>query len=230
MIGKNENKPIIIGIIPARGGSKGIPLKNIKLLNGKPLIEYTIETALASGVLDKIIVSTDNDEIARISAKFENIDIVIRPKELSEDNSTTESALIHVCDYLIKNEGMYADYVITLEPTSPLRSVNTIRNCVKILFETKFDSVVGVTEVKSVLGRIKDNKFFHLFPNQPRRRQDREGLYQESSTIYGTSIDMLRFKKSVLGDSVYALIIPKNESFDINEQLDFEIVEFLMKK
>lgn len=220
---------VIIGIIPARGGSKGIPLKNIKSMNGKPLIEYTIESALASGVIDRIVVSTDSNAIAQVSSKYENVYVSMRPSEISKDDSTTESALIYVCDELIKNENCHADYVLTLEPTSPFRTVETIRHCVQLLLNDSIDSVVGVTEVSSVLGRIEKNEFKHLFPNQPRRRQDREMLYQESSTIYGTSVDVLRIKKSVLGYNVYPLIVPKEEALDINDVFDFEIAESLMK-
>jgi CMP-N-acetylneuraminic acid synthetase len=220
----------IIAVIPARGGSKGIIKKNIKLLNGKPLISYAIETALESGVLDKIIVSTDCNEIDEICSRYKTIEVIMRPSELSQDTSKTEEALIHVCDKLIEKDEFYVDYILTLEPTSPFRSSDTIKKCVNILREDSVDSVVGVVEVKSVLGRIENNKFVHIFPNQPRRRQDRKGLFQESSTIYGTSVDVLRMKKSVLGDFVYPLIIPKNESVDINEPIDFEIAEILMNK
>lgn len=218
-----------IGIIPARGGSKGIPLKNIKLMNGKPLIEYTIESAINSAVLDKIIVSTDNEEIAEISSKYRDVDISMRPPELATDESTTESALIYVCDELELQQNISVDSVLTLEPTSPLRTSNTIKSCVELLGKREVDSVVGVTEVSSVLGRIVNKKFEHVFPGQPRRRQDREGLYQESSTIYGTLVEVLRRKMSVIGDNVCPLIIPKEESLDINDEFDFILVESLMK-
>lgn len=220
----------IVGIIPARGGSKGVPKKNIKLLNDKPLIEYTIESSIASKVFDKIIVSTDCTQIANICNKYPSIDVVIRPKELSMDNSKTEDALIHVCDKLIKIDNFYPDYVITLEPTSPFRAINTIKSCANVLINSKYDSVAAVVEEKSVLGRVNHNTFHHIFPNEPRRRQDREGLYKESSTIYGTSIEVLRQKKSVLGDNVFALIVTGVETVDINEPLDFEIAELIMKR
>ena len=111
-----------VGIIPARGGSKGIPLKNIKLLNGKPLIEYAIESAIESNVLDKIIVSTDHEEIAEVSSRYSEVEVSMRPPELSTDEATTESAIIHVCDELKLNHNIHMDAVLTLEPTSPFRS------------------------------------------------------------------------------------------------------------
>lgn len=222
-------KKNIIAVIPARGGSKGVPKKNIKLLNGKPLIEYTIKSAIASKVFDEIIVSTDCLQIANFCKKYSIIKVVIRPNELSQDNSKTEDALIHVCDKLIEFYDFHPNYVITLEPTSPFRTINTIRTCVSVLINSNNDSVASVVEEKSVLGRIKNDIFHHIFPNEPRRRQDREGLYKESSTIYGTTIEILREKRSVLGNNVHPLVISGIESFDINELLDFEIANFLMK-
>jgi CMP-N,N'-diacetyllegionaminic acid synthase len=224
-----QRKKEIIGIIPARGGSKGIPQKNIKLMNGKPLIAYTIESALESGVLDRLIVSTDSQEIAKISSRYNKVEVKIRPAEISTDDATTESALIHVCEELSISDNIEVMSVLTLEPTSPFRTKETIQKCVKLLSDPNVDSVVGVTEVTSVLGRIVGSEFKHIFPNQPRRRQDREGLYQESSTIYGTLYDVLKRKKSVLGDKVFPLVISSEEAVDINEPIDFKIAEFLMK-
>lgn len=220
---------IIAGIIPARGGSKGLPKKNIKKLCGKPLICYTIETAIKSNLIDKIVVSTDDEETARIASKYNEIDVCMRPYELSIDTASTESALIHACEFLTKNENIDVDYVLTLEPTSPFRSINTIKQTINLLLDDSFDSVVGVTEIKSVLARIKDKHFSHVFPNQPRRRQDREGLYQESSTIYGTSYKKLIEKNLVIGDAPAALLINQNEAFDINDEFDFQIANFMME-
>ena len=215
----------ILGIIPARGGSKSIPLKNIKHLNGKPLIEYTINTALASKALDRVVVSTDHDQIAGICEKFKGIEVIRRPAFLATDEASTEMALLHVCDELERRDGYIPDIVVTLEPTSPMRSAETIRKCVRVFSNSDADSVVGVTETKDVFGKIVSGRFEHLFPNQPRRRQERESLYKESSTIYATKLKILRQKKSVLGDMVYPLIIDSMESVDINEAHDFLMAE-----
>tara|TARA_Y100000385_G_C13102734_1_gene645570 strand:- start:2128 stop:2820 length:693 start_codon:yes stop_codon:yes gene_type:complete len=220
---------VIVGIIPARGGSKGLPKKNIKELCGKPLICYTIETAIKSNIIDKIVVSTDDEETARIASKYDEIDVCMRPYKLSIDTASTESALIHACEFLSKKENIDADYVLTLEPTSPFRSINTIKQTINLLIDDSFDSVVAVTEIKSVLARIKGNHFSHVFPNQPRRRQDREGLYQESSTIYGTSYKKLIEKNLVIGDAPAAILINQNEAFDINDEFDFQIANFMME-
>jgi len=219
---------VIVGIIPARGGSKGLPKKNIKDLCGKPLICYTIETAINSNLIDKIVVSTDDEETARIASKYNEIDVCMRPYKLSTDTASTESALIHACEFLTKKKNIDVDYVLTLEPTSPFRSINIIKQAINLLLDDSFDSVVAVTEIKSVLARVKNNHFSHVFPNQPRRRQDREGLYQESSTIYGTSYKKLIEKNLVIGDAPAALLINQNEAFDINDEFDFQIANFMM--
>lgn len=220
----------VVGVIPARGGSKSIPLKNIKPVNGKPLIEFSIETALKVKSIDKLIVSSDHDKIISICRKFKNIQIVKRPDKLSTDTSSTELALLHACDYLIENDGFTPDIVLTLEPTSPLRKKETIEKCIDILKNTDADSVIGVVEENSCIGTIVDQKFEFIFKNQPRRRQDRKPLYKESSTIYGTKYDVLKKKKSVIGDFVFPLIIEKDEAFDINEPVDMTIINCLASK
>jgi CMP-N,N'-diacetyllegionaminic acid synthase len=220
---------VSIGIIPARGGSKSIPLKNIKKLNGKPLIEYTIEAAIESKVLDRLIVSTDHDEIANVCEKYAEVEVYRRPENLSTDTATTESVLLHVCDELELNEGLVPNFVLTLEPTSPMRTAKTIKRCISLIEKPDVDSVVGVVETREVYGKINNGIFEHLFPNQPRRRQDREPIYSESSTIYGTKLKVLREKQSVLGDKVHPLIIEKKEAVDINDIYDFLLAEVIVK-
>lgn len=218
----------VFGIIPARGGSKSILLKNIKSLNGKPLIEYTIETALASKVLDRIAVSSDHEDIIRICQQYVGIDVIIRPPDLATDEAPTEWALLHACDELKKKDNFIPDVVLTLEPTSPLRSAQTIKRCIDIFKTTDADSVIGVTETKACYGKIVDGRFEYFFPNQPRRRQDREPIYKECSTIYGTIYKVLKNNKSVLGAKLYPLIIDEAEAFDINNKSDFLLAEAFM--
>ncbi len=219
---------IVIGIIPARGGSKSIPLKNIKPLNGKPLIQYTIESASMSGVIDRLIVSTDHSGIAETASKFDGVEVIMRPAALSTDEAPTEWSLLHVCDILEKNAGYIPDVILTLESTSPMRSADTIKRCVKIFEDTDADSVIGVVELDHYPGIIKNGKYEFLINDGKRRRQDRMPLYMESSTIYGSRINLLKEKKTILGENLYPLIIPKNEAFDINELWDFKLVEAII--
>lgn len=217
----------VIGVIPARGGSKGVYLKNIKKLRGKPLIYYTIDSAISAGVFDEIVVSTDHAEIKKVCNQYEKIKIIDRPKKISQDHSPTELTLIHACEFLFKKNGFKPKFVILLEPTSPLRSSSTIIKCLNILKNTNADSVVGVKENNSSMGKIINGQFDLLFPNMPRRRQERVPFYQESGTIWGTTYDVLLKKKSMFGERVHPLIIDHNEAYDINNEKDFKILEVI---
>lgn len=215
---------IVLAIIPARGGSKSIPLKNIKSLAGKPLLAYAIASAHEAKSITRLVVSTDHEEIARVSRTY-GAGVIMRPPEFATDEAPTELALLHVLEVLKQKERFMPDVVLTLEPTSPFRTPQTIDRCVEIFQTTDADSVIAVVETRSCYGRIKEEKYEFLFPNQPRRRQEREPLYREGSTIYGTKREVLERKKSVFGDKLYPLIISEEEAIDINTSFDFELAE-----
>jgi len=218
-----------IAVIPARGGSKAVPLKNIKTLNGRPLIEYTIQTAIKANVFDKIVVSTDHDMITSICENFNEVEVVHRPDYLSLDGSSTESAIIHACDTIEKKEGRSFDVVITLEPTSPMRSIETIIKCSLLIDNPDIDSVVGVVESTEVFGKIENGEYKLLNPNQPRRRQDRDALYKISSTIFATKVKTLRSSNDILGGVTAPLIVKEEEAIDINTEFDFLLAEAIMQ-
>ncbi|WP_368881689.1 acylneuraminate cytidylyltransferase family protein [Shewanella algae] len=224
----DKNSQFTLAVIPARGGSKGIPKKNIKSLGGKPLILYTIEQALEATSIDKIVVSTDCDEIASVCKEYSSVEVIMRPEELASDTAKTEQALIHACDFLEENYAISVDVVVTLEPTSPFRTSSSIDKCMSTFSRGDGDAVVTVVEFTDVLGRIVEDRYVHLIPNQPRRRQEREVLYKESSTIYCTSVISLRKYNSVLGNASIPVVISAEESFDINEPLDFDLAEALV--
>ncbi len=219
---------VVLAVIPARGGSKSVPLKNIRELCGKPLIAYTIESAQKSISINKLVVSTDHPQIAQVAKEF-NTEVIVRPAELATDETPTEWALLHVLDELKRMYGFEPDIVLTLEPTSPFRTPQLIDRCVEVFKTTEADSVIGVIESRSCYGKIIDGKFEFLFPGQSRRRQERIPLYKESSTIYGTKTNILRQKKSVLGDILYPVIVSEEEAIDINTPFDFEFAEVYMK-
>lgn len=219
----------VLAVIPARGGSKALPKKNILPLLGKPLIEYTVSCALKVKSIDRIIVSTDNEEIAQISKKA-GAEIIKRPPELATDESSTEDCLIHVVKTL-KQTGYVSDVILTLQPTSPLRSAAIVEKAISMLEgDSLFDSVVSVTENRKIFGKIK-NGFFEVFtPNTPFRRQDRESLYYTNGAIYVTPINVLLERHNVLGDSVGIVIMDPEESIDIDTWLDFQLAELILKK
>jgi len=223
-------KKLVYGIIPARGGSKSIPLKNIKLLKGIPLIEYTIQTALKSKLIDKLIVSTDHQDIIKICKKYRDLIIIKRPKILSEDNSSTESCLIHACDEMFKIDSQYPSLVVTLEPTSPLRKLETINHCIKAVLDSNTsDSILCITKTSACFGFInKQNKFEHYIKNQPRRRQDRNTIFVETGNVYVTKYEYLKKHQSVLCNNPMPYEVTFEESIDINELIDFKIAESLL--
>jgi len=222
-----ERSSKTLAIVPARGGSRAIPLKNIKPLAGRPLMAYTLLCANECRSTLRVVVSTDHDGIASVARDY-RAEVVIRPPELASDTAPTEGALLHVLDTLKQNEGYEPELVLTLEPTSPFRSPALIDRCVALFKDSDADSALGVVETRSNYGRVNHGRFEFLFPGQPRRRQDRQPLYQECSTIYATRPSVLKTRKSVLGAQLYAVIVPTEEAVDINEPFDFTIAEMMI--
>jgi CMP-N,N'-diacetyllegionaminic acid synthase len=154
----------------------------------------------------------------------------MRPAELATDEAATELALIHALDWLHDADGFAPDLVLTLEPTSPLRTARLIDVCVEtLLADNTADSVVTVTETRDCLGTVHDGRFAHLDPTQPRRRQDRQPLYKENSAVYVTRVEVLRSRRRVLGDHPRAVVATPEEVIDINTPLDFAVAEAVMR-
>ncbi|MDD5070086.1 MAG: acylneuraminate cytidylyltransferase family protein [Candidatus Omnitrophica bacterium] len=216
----------IIVVIPARGGSKGIPDKNIQPLLGKPLIGYTIEAALKAKVSSDIYVSTDSVEIAAVASGF-GARVIDRPKEISLDDSSTESALIHA----VETVGGTFDYILTLPATSPLRRAETITAFIDYFktIHSEYDAQLSLTETRNDYWVKKGEEISRLFPNAARRRQDREPIFLENSAIYITKVSSLLETKSILGHHCSGYIIDEIESVDINTYLDLSWAEFLLK-
>ena len=219
---------ISLGVIPARGGSKSVPLKNIKELCDKPLIAYTIESAKRSKLLSRMVVSTDNEQIAKVSESYGS-EVILRPSELAIDTAPIEWALLHVLKELKKKEGFEPDIVLTLQPTSPFRTATLIDQTIEVFNNPVIDSVIAVVETHDCYGKIIDGRFEYLIPDQPHRRQEREPLYLEASTIYATRTDRLKQKNSIRGDKMYPLMVDKLEAIDMDTPLDFYFAEALMK-
>ena len=211
-----------LGVIPARGGSKGIPQKNIKLLNGKPLISYTIEAALRSA-LSKVIVSTDCLKIAEISEKW-GAEVILRDKKLARDDTPT----LAVLQSLLKTIGSEYDAVMTLQPTSPLRNFEHINQALDIFRKDgSADSLVSVVRVPH---NFQPEKIMHLDGaylmghNNPNRRQMADHVYaRNGAAIYITKIALL--DESIFGGNILPYVMNKLDSFDIDDTEDWEIVE-----
>jgi N-acylneuraminate cytidylyltransferase len=217
-----------LAVVPARGGSKSILLKNIRLLGGIPLMAYAILAAKQSSMLDRCVVSTDHPDIAKVAEAY-GVEVIERPAELATDQAPTEWALLHVLEALGKT-GYRPEYVVTLEPTSPLRTSALIDRCIEIaVFHPDADCVMTVVETRKCYGRLVEGRFEYLFPNQPRRRQERQPLYEESSTVYVTRTEALERDRSVIGQSRYGVVVDDpREAIDINEPLDFILAEAVL--
>lgn len=216
-------------IIPARGGSKAIPKKNIALLGGKPLLAWTIEAARAAGNCGRIVVSTDAADIAAIARRY-GVEVIDRPAELSGDTASTESALLHALDVL-EAQGMRFDGVLTLPPTSPFRKPETIRAFVErfITLAPDEDALFTLHEDRTDFWvQETDGSFRRRDPNAPRRRQDRQPLYAENSAMYCTRTQALRETGFILGRRSVGFIINVDEALDINEPRDLLYAEVLV--
>lgn len=218
-------------VIPARGGSKGIPHKNIYRIAGKPLLVYAIESMSGVEYEGDLVVSTDDDEIAAIALKYENVMVIKRPDEISHDTAKTEAALIHALKYMEEKYDKKYDAVVTLQPTSPLRESRTIQDFLRAYERDiqKYDALLTLSEDRSDFWIQKpDGSYGRLFPDAPRRRQERNPLYVENSAIYVTSRESLLECNSVLGKRVNGYVINTAEGVDINEFSDIAMAESLL--
>ena len=215
-----------LAIIPARGGSKRLPRKNVLDLCGKPLIAYTIEAALKSKYIDKVIVSSDDEEILNISSNF-GADIIKRPIDLANDTATTFDTIKHTIDNFEKY-----DYIVLLQPTSPLRNEKHIDEAIQLLEEKNADSIISVCEMDhSPLWSNtlpKDGNMSNFLKDEilNKRSQDLEKYYRLNGAIYICKTSKLLEEKSfILKKKIFAYIMDRKNSIDIDEKVDFDIVE-----
>lgn len=222
----------MIAIIPARSGSKGVPGKNIKLLNAKPLIAYTIEAAKQSHYVSRIILSTDSHEIAKIGMSYGAEVPFLRPMELSTDNSEAVDTYLYTIDRLQREENIKISNIVVLLPTSPLRKPEDIDAAVSIFVNKNADSVISYTKEDHPIQWHKfinpDGSFENIFEDSIRNRQEHKPTYYPNGSIYVFKSDLLRTRK-YYSDKSFGYIMPKERSIDIDSQLDFYIGEVLLK-
>ncbi len=232
----------VLGVITARGGSKGIPGKNIKDLGGKPLISYIIEAAKKSGVFDRIIISTDDKEIADVAARYGAQVPFMRPYKLAQDTTPTLPVIQHAVKWLKKNQNYWPDYVAILQPTSPLIQPFHFKEAADLILKTGADSVLSVSEIPENYNPcnamiVEKNGFLKLFNGQPvykriARRQDRPKTYHSAGLLYFFKTELLFDEKepNFYGEKVAPLIIEAKYAIDINVPADWEMAEAALKK
>lgn len=224
------NHKRILAIIPARGGSKGVSRKNIRYVGGKPLIAWTIEQAHKSSYIDRTIVSTNDREIAEVAMAF-NCDVpFLRPNKISEDESTTMDCIFHALDAVESD----FDYVVLLQPTSPLRKSSDIDACIVLADSSMGNQCVSVVSIDKPLEWlfiVNDNKLLEpLYSrnNTVFRRQDGSDLFFPNGAVYVSSIDTLKTSETFYNENTKAYIMPKKRSIDIDTEEDLNYLEFTL--
>ena len=219
-----------LAIIPARGGSKRIPGKNIMSLSGTPLVAISIEHALRSKSVDRVVVSTEDAAIAALSKKH-GAEVVKRPKRLAGDKATSESALLHVLDELEKREGYVPDIVVFLQCTSPLRENSDIDNAIKKFYDVSADSLLSVVKFDKYIWQLKAGKVSPLNYDYRKRwrEQDFPPQYQENGSIYIFKPRILRALNNRLGGKIAIYEMDSRSFVQIDSQLDIEMFKCLRK-
>lgn len=217
-------------IIPARGGSKGVPRKNIKFLAGKPLIAWTIEEAKKSKFADRIILTSEDAEIIEVAKRYGCEVPFIRPKELAKDDTSGIDTVLHALNHCPGYE-----YVVLLQPTSPLRTVGDIDSCIQFLLDNNAEACVTVKEVDEspywMYNKNDQGQLTNLIQQDSpiTRRQELPSVYMLNGAVYVASVKFLKQNKSFLAEETRGYVMPNERSFDIDTEMDFWICEELLK-
>lgn len=225
----------VLALIPARGGSKGLPGKNLRPLCGRPLVQWSIDTALACSKIDSVIVSTDDEKIAELALLAGAEVPFLRPQELSGDTATSIEVVIHALDFL-ENTGRRFDVVILLEPTSPLRDMQDIDLALQHLVDAKASSIVSVCRAEATHpafmfkttshGRLKP---FLSSPPTSLRRQQIEPVFYLDGSLYASRVKALRTKKSFYHNDTIAHEVSKWKAIEIDDIEDFQMTEAIIR-
>lgn len=220
----------IITIIPARGGSTEIKMKNLIILNKKPLLHYSVTASLKSKLVNRTIVSTDNEKIAKYAKKIGS-EVIHRPKKLSGSKIGLYPAILHVLNYLKKNEGYEPDLVLTLQNTSPFRNNHHIDDAISLLMRKSYDTVISGFKSKYLMW--KNNKKtitpINYNPLERPRRQEMGKYFIENGAIYVTKYPSLKKSNSYVCGKVGLYEMPQHLSLEIDSYFDFFIAEQIFK-
>lgn len=220
----------VLGIIPARGGSKGVPRKNVKMLAGKPLICHSIDAAKGSKSLTAFLVSTDDPEITEV-AKSWGAEVLPRPAELAQDITPMPEVIHHV----LRERGAGFDIILLLQPTCPQRTPEDIDAALEAFEDPRVQSVMSVYQVEDHHpGRMykrDDGRLAPLFPEWiAARRQDLPAIYHRNGAIYACRVDHFKRSGFLWDESPVPYVMPRNRSLNIDDPFDFEIAEFIYSR
>ena len=225
----------VLAIIPARGGSKGLPGKNIKELCGKPLIAWSIETAMACGNIDRVVVSTDDENIADVAKKCGAEVPFRRPPELASDTASTIDVIFHAINWLKEHEDYRPEYILLLQPTSPLRSGEDINGAIQMLKDKDVRAVVSVCETdhhpwwSNILPEDGNMKDFLRPDILNKRRQDLPVFYRLNGATYLAETDYLRECNGFLGPDTFAYEMSRKRSIDIDTDIDLKLASLFLE-
>lgn len=224
----------ILAIIPARGGSKGLPRKNIKELNGIPLIGYTILSAINSKYVSRVVVTTDDEQIVKIAIEYGAEVPYLRPKELSKDSSSTIEAVLHLINYLQDKESYFPDYILLLQCTSPLRNTIHIDEAVDKLLNSNFEGIVSIceAEVNPYWTNVLVGDKLEYFIKEGKEilgRQQLPKIYRINGAIFLVKIEALERENTFEVDNLTAYIMDEYSSIDIDNEIDFYMAEAILK-
>jgi CMP-N-acetylneuraminic acid synthetase len=226
----------IIAFIFARGGSKGLPGKNVRLLEGKPLIAWSIEQALASKGIKRVIVSTDSDEIAAIARKFGAEVPFKRPEDLSQDSSPEWGAWRHALNYLQSESGKLPEVMVSVPATAPLRSTKDIESCLALYQEGEAEVVITVSDSQrspyfNMVKENNDGSVSLIIPpaSSTSRRQDAPPVYDITTVCYVLNPEFVLSHNSIFEGRVKAVHVPRERALDIDTLFDFQMAEYMLK-
>ncbi|MBY0540640.1 MAG: acylneuraminate cytidylyltransferase family protein [Campylobacterales bacterium] len=223
----------MIAIVPARGGSKGLPGKNIKNLLGKPMIAYTIEEALKSKYITEVIISTDCNEIEKVAIKYGAKSPFLRPEYLATDSAKAIDNYIYTIDRLNKEFTYDIKDFVLLQPTSPLRTVEDIDKSIELFKDKNADSVISYTEEHHPIEWHKyitqDGKFKNIFEEKLLNRQEIKKSYFPNGAVFVFGYELIK-QGRYYSDNSYAYVMPRNRSVDVDTIEDFRYIEFLLQE
>ncbi len=231
-------KPKMLAIIPARGGSKGVPRKNIRMVGGKPLIAYSIEAALAAGdVFHRVIVSTDDAEIAEIAQSYGAEVPFLRPQNLGDDKMPMIPVLQHAVRFVEEQDHIQLDWVFLLQPPAALRTVEDILAAVHLAEQGGSDSVISVVQVFAVhpilMKKIEDGRLlpFCVEEKEGTRRQDYQpAAYMRNGAIYLTRRDVIMKDGSIWGKEICPYVMPEERSLNVDSEWDLKLIDLALSE
>ena len=218
-----------VAIIPARGGSKGVPKKNIKKFLDKPLLEHSIEYAKNCDYIDQIILTTDDLKIKKIGEKY-NITIVDRPSKISGDTATTESAIKHIIETINFSENTV---FVLLQPTSPLRPKKSLEKMIELFNKNQYDSLLTISPIHPLTWKIESNNLncMYNYKNRPRRQDFKKNdlIYDENGSVYLFTLSLFKKENNRLGGNIGYFVFEEEYGKQIDTELDFKILESIGK-